>query len=198
MSITILGGIAKSHPLKTPSSDITRPTSVLLRRKIFDSKQDWQDKVFIDACAGSGAMGIEAWSRGASNVVLIESQRKAYQVLESNVNYLTKKFPSEIRDRPIKTVCSTFQKYWKTSQWQAAGTSVTIFIDPPYENHELYLRLISLIGSSAELQAELWIESDKHKGPNWESLKLEDFSYKESKLVKQGSHFLGVFTKEVL
>ena len=157
MSINILGGIAKSHPLKVPSADITRPTSVLLRRKIFDSKQYWDNKVFIDTCAGSGAMGFEAWSRGAKQVVLVEPQRKAFQVLQSNLEYIKEKFPNEFDNRPIKAVCSTFQKYWKSTTPNAMSGEMTIFLDPPYEKHDLYIELIKSIDLSSLLDIELWI-----------------------------------------
>jgi len=198
MSINILGGVAKSHSLKVPLSSITRPTSVLLRRKIFDSKQNWENKVFIDACAGSGAMGLEAWSRGAARVILIESQRKAFQVLKSNVDYIQQKFESELIKRPIKAVCSTFQKYLKEAKFNNSNSSMTIFLDPPYENHSLYSELIDCIEQSSLSGVELWVESDKHKGPPFEDLNLEAFHYKQDKLIKQGSHFLGIFSKEVL
>jgi 16S rRNA (guanine966-N2)-methyltransferase len=63
MSIKILGGIAKGTILFLPDEKLTRPTLVLLKRKIFDAIQNFDGKIFIDACAGSGAIGLEAWSR---------------------------------------------------------------------------------------------------------------------------------------
>jgi 16S rRNA (guanine966-N2)-methyltransferase len=59
MALKILQGEAKGLSLVAPSSG-TRPTSVLLRRKVFDAHQDMSDSIFIDCCAGTGAMGLEA------------------------------------------------------------------------------------------------------------------------------------------
>ena len=78
------------------------------------------------------------------------------------------------------------------------GPEITIFLDPPYEKHDLYLELIKSIDLSSALGIELWIESDTQKGPSLDNLGLEAFSFKNDKLITQGSHFLGVFSKEVL
>ena len=77
MSISILGGVAKGAKLATPSSHNTRPTSVLLKRRLFDSHQSFEGIEFYDICAGSGSMGIEAMSRGAEKVIFVESNQMA-------------------------------------------------------------------------------------------------------------------------
>jgi 16S rRNA (guanine966-N2)-methyltransferase len=82
MSIKILGGVAKGFTLVTPSESITRPTSVLLKRRLFDFYQNLNGHYFIDLCAGSGSIGIEAASRGAYPVLLVESNPKAYKVIQ--------------------------------------------------------------------------------------------------------------------
>ena len=66
----IIGGLAKGHGLCVPRG--IRPTSTLLKRKLFDSHQTWEAVNFIDLCAGSGSVGLEAWSRGAKSVCLVE------------------------------------------------------------------------------------------------------------------------------
>lgn len=72
MAINILGGHAKGHALFVPPTSITRATTVMLRRKFFDAHQDLTNCLFIDLFAGSGAMGLEACSRGAERVILVE------------------------------------------------------------------------------------------------------------------------------
>ena len=75
MTVKILGGVARGFPLALPRSDLTRPTSVLIKRKLFDWRQDLSGHTFIDLCAGSGAMGFEALSRSADKVVLVDSEK---------------------------------------------------------------------------------------------------------------------------
>ena len=84
MSIKILGGFARGQILSVPKGDIIRPTSVLLKRRIFDFYQDMDEVVFVDLCAGSGAMGFEAWSRGAALVFLNETNRHVSKILQEN------------------------------------------------------------------------------------------------------------------
>ena len=57
MSIKILGGFARGQVLAVPKTDSIRPTSVMLRRRIYDFFQDLDGFYFLDICAGSGAMG---------------------------------------------------------------------------------------------------------------------------------------------
>ena len=92
MSLKILGGLARGFPLATPKSDTTRPTAVLIKRKLFDWRQHMDDYVFIDLCAGSGAMGFEAFSRGAQKVLLNELMRGAFLTLKDNKAKIEKAF----------------------------------------------------------------------------------------------------------
>src|SRR3990172_5277353 len=98
MSIKILGGIAKGTILFLPNEKLARPTLVLLKRKIFDAAQNFEGSIFIDACAGSGAIGLEAWSRGADRVYLIESDKKVFDCLLKNTEKIEKHFNQEIKD----------------------------------------------------------------------------------------------------
>ena len=69
MSVKILGGFARGLNLLVPKGDLIRPTSIMLKRRVFDFFQRMDDKIFIDLCAGSGAVGLEAWSRGAQKFI---------------------------------------------------------------------------------------------------------------------------------
>jgi 16S rRNA (guanine966-N2)-methyltransferase len=83
----VISGTAKGTPLRAlPGSDL-RPTSDIMRGAFFASVQ-WRvpGSVFLDCCAGTGAVGIEALSRGASLVVFIEQSPKALAVLRENLS----------------------------------------------------------------------------------------------------------------
>ena len=94
MSIQILGGHARGHALFVPKGDETRPTTVMLRRKFFDAHQDCSDMIFIDLCAGTGAMAFEALSRGAKEVICVEKNKYVFKTLQKNAKSLEIKFDS--------------------------------------------------------------------------------------------------------
>lgn len=89
----IIAGRAKGRRLRTPPGDKTRPTSDRVREALFSSVESWcgslQGLHFLDLYAGSGAVGLEAWSRGAEAVTLVESDRKtAALVVSANARAL--------------------------------------------------------------------------------------------------------------
>ena len=82
----ITGGFLKNQSLKTPKGDRTRPTSEKLRQSVFNIAQAHVENcAFLDLFAGSGAMGIEALSRGAKKVTFIEKDRSALKALKENL-----------------------------------------------------------------------------------------------------------------
>ena len=85
----IVGGQARGRRLVTPSGDATRPTSNRAREALFSSLESergsWAGTAFLDLFAGSGAIGLEAASRGAAPVVLVESERAAWHACRENV-----------------------------------------------------------------------------------------------------------------
>jgi 16S rRNA (guanine966-N2)-methyltransferase len=187
--IKILGGVARGFPLASPRADSTRPTSVLVKRKLFDWRQNLEGYGFIDLCAGSGAMGFEALSRGAGKIVVNDSMRGAFLTLKQNQEQLIKSFkfdPSSI------VVAQSEAKMWvqKELRYQFPETQdVILYLDPPYEGHRLYFDLLTAL-KEANFEGEVWLESDRLKGP-----KLQDVSgafHSVIKTVEQGDHFVVV------
>ena len=187
MALKILGGVARGFPLATPKSETTKPTSVLIKRKLFDWRQHLDDFIFVDLCAGSGAMGFEALSRGAERVYLNEMMRPAFHVLKDNKLKLEKAFGFD----PSMTKVSSFEaKAWvqKELPFELPDSSrVILFFDPPYENHALYHEVLSLL-KKANFSGEIWLEADRLKGPPIESL-IGAF-HSIIKKVEQGDHFV--------
>lgn len=88
----IIGGVAGGRRLQTPSGDQTRPTSDRVREALFSSLESWAGSFaglrVLDLYAGSGALGLEAWSRGAAAVTLVESDRRTAALVAANARAL--------------------------------------------------------------------------------------------------------------
>jgi 16S rRNA (guanine966-N2)-methyltransferase len=89
MTLRIIGGAFRNRPLKSPKGEQTRPTLAIMRKAVFDILQDKiQGASFLDLFAGSGAMGLEALSRGAAHATFVETNRQALHCIEDNFKIL--------------------------------------------------------------------------------------------------------------
>jgi 16S rRNA (guanine(966)-N(2))-methyltransferase RsmD len=122
-----------------------RPTSDRLRETLFNIlSPKVVDSRFLDICAGSGAVGIEALSRGAIHSTFIERSRRACAVIEANLKTL------EISQAAIvnRDALSALKRFQETrDQFEI------IFFDPPYAS-ELYAKAMELLGVSDLLASE--------------------------------------------
>lgn len=185
MSVKILGGVARGFLLTTPKSIGTRPTSILVRRKIFDWRQHLQGHRFIDLCAGSGAMGFEALSRGADEAYFVESARVATNALKDNKERFSKSY-SESGASHIISMDAVKWVEQHMSFELLQDESTILFFDPPYEDHNLYLKVLEVLKSKNFL-GEVWVEADNLKG----NFRQDLLTYLElTKIVEQGDHFV--------
>jgi 16S rRNA (guanine966-N2)-methyltransferase len=81
----VIAGAHKGRRLQTPKGTETRPTSDRVREALFSILDDVSGLRVLDLYAGSGALGIEALSRGASEAVFVESDRRAADVIRANL-----------------------------------------------------------------------------------------------------------------
>ncbi len=195
MSIKLLGGMAKGRTLLVPKGQLIRPTSVLLKRRVFDSIQDFSPYCFWDLCAGTGSVGLEAWSRGAQRVNLSEVNREVFKILKRNTEAVVKGLEPDEKERPIALGQKRVEKWFSSlaSVGPIGHGSDIFFLDPPYEFHDLYKKVGLGLLERIDDSQQVWIESDKEKG-----LKLE-FWLKEGhepfKIFKQGGSYLALFAK---
>lgn len=127
----IIGGIYRSLPIKTLKGGRLRPTSDQLRETVFDVLGPRIEGTrFMDAYAGSGAVGLEALSRGASEVVFVEHHRAAADLIRENLASL--EITSGFRLMRSK-VLSAVEKL--ESEGEICDF---IFLDPPYEEIREY------------------------------------------------------------
>ena len=152
MSLQLLGGIAKGCVLKFPKNSPgkqspVRPTAVRLRRRVFDFQQNWQGRIVFDLCAGSGALGLEAWSRGAARVTLVDFSRQVLSHLQANVKTLETRFPDESAQRPLLVERGRLPRYLAKLENLYLSLSAdeqrqaVLFFDPPYDQNQLYERV---------------------------------------------------------
>lgn len=121
----IIAGVAGGRRLATPPGDSTRPTSERVREALFarlEHLDALQDARVLDLYAGSGALGLEAASRGACAVVLVEKDRRAAAVVQRNVRELG--LPDvQVRTESVEKVVAG-----------ATGEPFDlVLIDPPYD-----------------------------------------------------------------
>ena len=119
----VIAGEFKGRRLKTPNWDGVRPTSDKLRETLFNilGARVANARV-LDGYAGTGAVGLEALSRGAAHVTFVESDRRAAALIEENARMCGLK-----RDYTI--ACADFL----SSRSRVAGTFDLILLDPPYD-----------------------------------------------------------------
>lgn len=121
----IIAGIAGGRRLQTPTGNATRPTSDRVREALFSSIEAWAGSLqglrFLDLYAGSGAIGLEAWSRGAADVTFVESDRRTADLVRANVRSVG----CDVAQVVARSVAATLST-------SAAATFDVVFSDPPY------------------------------------------------------------------
>ena len=144
----IISGVAGSLKLASPAKS-TRPTSDRVRESIFgrlESRDLLEGAAVADLYAGTGALALEALSRGATSAVLVESNRQAAAVCEQNCKKVDKNLFSEGIDVRIKVAIQTVNAFLSTGE--GVPTFDLVFIDPPYDvtNEDVTENLQNLIG----------------------------------------------------
>lgn len=122
----IIAGLYGGRVLKSPADRKTRPTSDRLRETLFNvlaPRIDHESR-FLDLCAGSGAVGIEAISRGAEFATFVDKSRKACALIEENLDHL------QIAEGQTEIVCLTAENF--TGRIHKEGWDI-VFFDPPYQ-----------------------------------------------------------------
>ena len=84
----IVAGSRRGHRIAAPSGVVTRPTSDRVREAVFSIVGSIEGAAVLDLFAGSGAMGLEALSRGAASCVFVERDRAAVRVIQANLEKL--------------------------------------------------------------------------------------------------------------
>jgi 16S rRNA (guanine(966)-N(2))-methyltransferase RsmD len=144
--VRVIGGVYRSRRLRAVEGQDVQPTSDRLRETLFNILgANVRDCRFLDLCAGSGAVGIEALSRGARQAVFVEQSRRACAVIEANLRALG------ITDQ-ASVICRDVIAALKQLASETAPFDL-IFFDPPYASG-LYSTVLSDLGESLVLADE--------------------------------------------
>ncbi|NLL18942.1 MAG: 16S rRNA (guanine(966)-N(2))-methyltransferase RsmD [Clostridia bacterium] len=150
----IISGKAKGLILKAPKGYHTRPTSDRVKEAMFSIIQDLiPDALALDLFAGTGALGLEAWSRGAKRVIFVEPSSLARRVLSANIA------KAGIASQAIvsKLDALSFLKKYDEEPFDL------IFMDPPYDN-EISINVLDTIVAKKLLAPNgilVWEKSSK-------------------------------------
>lgn len=153
----IIAGTARSLPLKTIEGPDTRPTTDRIKETLFNILQrDIPGSYFLDLFAGSGQIGLEALSRGASYAVFVENGKKAAACVEDNIHFTKFDKESRLIASDVMTALRSMEGKYKFD---------LIFMDPPYrkqlEREVLeYLRDSSLLKEDTVIITEAALDTD--------------------------------------
>ena len=155
----VIAGTLRRRMLDAPAGLKTRPTSDRLRETLFSVLAPRIEGArFLDLYAGSGAVGIEAASRGAESVVLVERAVPALKVLRSNLEQLGLR-------RGVRVEAMSVGAFLRRVRPESAAMRFdVVFLDPPYEAEEEYaMALGSLGGAVVGLLAEGAVVIAEHR-----------------------------------
>ncbi|MDI9348100.1 MAG: 16S rRNA (guanine(966)-N(2))-methyltransferase RsmD [Methylacidiphilales bacterium] len=142
MTIRISGGELNSRLLQTNLDKTLKPTTNFLRQVLFNwLGLEVHGAHILDLCAGSGAIGIEALSRGASHATFVEKQSMLCKGIEDNCRNF------KIEQTKFEVVCLDVISYCE----RVAKKYHVVFIDPPYSEHALIPQCIDALIRSESL-----------------------------------------------
>ena len=186
--LRIIAGTFRGRNLKSPPSLEVRPTSDRLRETLFNViAPRIEGARLLDLCAGSGAVGIEALSRGARHVTFVDHSRKMCALIKSNLDRC------KIEESENEVVQAEAQDYLRRAiarDPKAKASWNIVFFDPPYADD--YLPALNTFGTlSSSLLAEdaLLIVEHHHKN----QLPEEIGNLRRMRILKQGDSALSFY-----
>ncbi len=173
MTLRIIGGKFKSRKIIAPKGSQTRPTSDMVRGAVFNILQHYDRSRFLDLFAGSGAMGLEAISRGSKEAIFIDDNQAAIQCIIKNISTLE-----------VKTQCQVQKTSSLNFIQQNPKPFDIIYIDPPYGKGVLESLLIEIHARTLLTPLGMLLVE--------ESIPLTHLS--PQKIKKYGSTYLNIFS----
>jgi len=170
----VIAGKFRSRPLRSLRGQNIRPTSDRLRETLFNiltagNPAALENTVWIDLFAGTGAVGIEALSRGAKQVYFIDTSSDAATLIRANLDSLGIKDGYKIFSDDL------LRAFWRMERHHVAAD--VVFLDPPYRQQEAYAQTLRTLAESSVVWAMSLViaEHDSKFDPGAEFLPLRRF-----------------------
>ena len=154
----VIAGQYRSRPLHSLHGVDLRPTSDRLRETLFDvlaAARSLSDSVWLDLYAGTGAVGIEALSRGARQVYFVESAKKHARLLRENLAALGITTGFELHEREVSKALPLLDSTGVVCDY--------CFLDPPYRRRGAYEQTLGYLSQSRLLQVTSLVVAEHEK-----------------------------------
>lgn len=168
-SVRLIAGEFRGRKLEFPDVQGLRPTADRIRETLFNwVREQIPGENCLDMFAGSGAMGFEALSRGAAEVVFIEKDPEASRSIAANIQLLEVSKAKLVSDNAL---------YWLTQQIEFKEQFGMVFLDPPFKEDLIYIACEQLQCSGAlKKNCKIYVESadeliEGKMPPSWTQLK---------------------------
>jgi 16S rRNA (guanine966-N2)-methyltransferase len=180
----IIAGIYRGRVLKSPADLKTRPTSDRLRETLFNVLTPRIDDAtrFLDLCSGTGAVGIEALSRGCSFVTFVDKSRRACALVEENLDMLD---VPEAQTEVLQLEAGSFTGREHKESWDIA------YFDPPYDVD--YSVVLHEFGFNGKLLSESGVLVAEHHSKK--RMPDEVGELRRWRVLKQGDNMLSFYER---
>jgi 16S rRNA (guanine966-N2)-methyltransferase len=187
LKMRVIAGTYRSRQLAAPRGMMTRPTSDRLRETLFNILAPRLEGCrFVDLYAGTGAVGIEAISRGASHVWFAEKAEPALAALRQNLSALKIGRGFTLEDRGVGAMLQRLSKLPEPVD--------IVYLDPPYEAEDEYSGTLNFFGSvrGSEIVASHAVVVAEHSSKA--KLAMRYGALEHTRLLKQGDAALSFFS----
>ncbi|MFL4474821.1 16S rRNA (guanine(966)-N(2))-methyltransferase RsmD [Paeniglutamicibacter sp. MACA_103] len=179
----IVAGAAGGLSLKSVPGDSTRPTTDRVKEALFSRLESYDvlaNSRVLDLYAGAGSLGLEAASRGARSVLLVELAPKAVAVCQANAGLVNKALRNELVSVRRGSVDSVLDSFAPVAGGSAGRTWDVVFMDPPYPlTEEELATTLEKVALVLEVGATVVVErSSRSAEPTWPD-GLEKFAEKK-------------------
>ena len=175
----VIAGTAKRIQLKTVEGMDTRPTTDRIKETLFNMISEYlADSSFLDLFSGSGAIGIEALSRGAAEAVFVEQSKRAMQCIRANLQATRLEEHAKLYETDV--ICAL-------NRMDGKKQFDYIFMDPPYD-HELEKKVLEYLSTSDLLTEDALIIVEASLETDFSYAKELGFSIVKEKIYKTNKH----------
>lgn len=181
----VIAGRARSLRLKTPQGSDTRPTRARIKETLFNMIQgELPGCIFVDLFAGSGGIGIEALSRGASHAYFVESAKEAAACIQENLTFTKFSDSATLLKQDVFAALSSIHE----------KEADIIFMDPPYEA-DYHERLLNALKEKNYVTDNTLLIMETSKEKSFDFAHQAGFDVVKEKIYKTNKH---VFLQKTL